>query len=166
MIQTVNPATGIVEKTYTPHTEKEIEEKLEEASLAFKTWRKTPIEERIILVKKLIKHLEENKETYAQLATTEMGRPLKESINEIEKSISLCRYYCKNGKRFLKEEHIETEASKSYIQYDPLGVILGVMPWNYPFTQVFRPMIPAIIAGNVFVLKHASNVPQCSQAIE
>lgn len=166
MIQTVNPATGKVEKTYTPHSQKEIDKKLQTASEAFQSWRQTSLKERIALVKMLAQHLQKEKETYAKLATLEMGRPLKESINEIDKSISICNYYCKNARKFLKEEHVTTEASQSYVQYDPLGVILAVMPWNYPFTQVFRPMIPAILAGNTFVLKHASNVPQCSQAIE
>lgn len=166
MIQTVNPATGKVEKTFDPLTQPEIEKKLQKAADAFTIWRRTPIKKRLALMQKLVDHLHEHKEQYAKLATLEMGRPLKDSINEIEKSISLCNFYIKNGKKFLKDEHITTEASKSYVQYDPLGVILGVMPWNYPFTQVFRPMIPAIIAGNTFVLKHASNVPQCSQAIE
>ncbi|HSW96661.1 MAG TPA: NAD-dependent succinate-semialdehyde dehydrogenase [Candidatus Saccharimonadales bacterium] len=166
MIQTINPATGKVEKTFEPHTAEEIEKKLQQAADTFKMWRKTLINERTTLIQKLADHLQEEKETYAKLATLEMGRPYKESLNEIIKSIALCNFYSKNGEKFLAEENIETEASKSYVQFDPLGVILGVMPWNYPFTQAFRPMIPAIIAGNTFVLKHASNVPQCSQAIE
>lgn len=166
MIQTINPATGNIEKTFQPDSDQEIEKKLKQASQAFQLWRKTPIKERIILVKKLADHLHKYKEAYGKLATFEMGKPFKESLAEIEKSLEICNYYCKNSRKFLKAEQVPTEASKSYIQYDPLGVILAVMPWNYPFTQVFRPMIPAIIAGNAFVLKHASNVPQCAQAIE
>lgn len=166
MIQTINPTTGTIEKTFESDTQEVIEKKLSQAAMAFETWRWIPLKERIALIQKLIEHLDTKKETYAKLATLEMGRPLKESIGEIEKSISICKYYCKKAQKFLKDELVPTEATKSYIQYDPLGVILGVMPWNYPFTQVFRPMIPAILAGNVFVLKHASNVPQCSEAIE
>jgi len=166
VIQTINPTTGNIEKTVAPYTSKEIEKRLEIASLAFHQWRKTSLGARVALVKKLSKYLQKNKETYAALATKEMGRPFKDSIGEIEKSISICDYYSKNAKKFLKEEQISTDDTKSYVQYDPLGVILGIMPWNYPFTQVFRCMIPTILAGNTFVLKHASNVPQCSQAIE
>lgn len=166
MIQTVNPATGKVEKTFAPYTAEEIDEKLETAVGAFQLWRKTSLSDRISLIKKLAVHLEKNKEKYARLATLEMGRPYKDSLGEIDKSISICDFYTKNAKKFLEVEHIPTEATKSYVQFDPLGVILGVMPWNYPFTQVFRGMIPALLCGNTFVLKHASNVPQCSMAIE
>src|SRR5207248_971168 len=132
MIQTVNPATGTIEKTFKPHAPEEIEQKLEQASRACEMSKKTAIKKRIALIEKLVEHLQENKETYAKLATLEMGRPFKESVSEIEKSIALCNFYIQNGETFLQEEHIPTEASKSYIQYDPLGVILGVMPWNYP----------------------------------
>lgn len=166
MIQTVNPSTGKIEKTYKPHTPTEIEEKLTKAFAAFQEWKKTSLQKRVSYVKKLSKHLEENKEKYARLATLEMGRPFKDSLSEIEKSISICVFYAKNAKKFLKKEHISTEATKSYVQYDPLGVILAVMPWNYPFTQVFRGMVPALLVGNTFLLKHASNVPQCALAIE
>jgi succinate-semialdehyde dehydrogenase / glutarate-semialdehyde dehydrogenase len=166
MIQTVNPATGKIEKTFAPHSEKEIEIKLDRAARTFQVWRKIPLKERADYMKKLAAHLQKNKKEYAALATKEMGRPFKDSLGEIDKAISICKYYSKNAKKFLKEEHIPTEYAKSYVQYDPLGVILGVMPWNYPYTQVFRCMIPAILAGNTFVLKHASSVPQCSQAIE
>lgn len=138
MIQTVNPTTGKIEKTFDPHNTKEIENKLDIAEQAFYIWRKTTLSERIALIKKLAVHLQKNKDKYAKLATLEMGRPYKDSLGEIEKSISICTFYAKNAKKFLKTEHISTEASKSYVQYDPLGVILGIMPWNYPFTQVFR----------------------------
>ena len=166
MIQTVNPATGKVEKTFSSYTSEEIDKKLQTAATTFHVWRKTSLSDRITLIKKLSVHLQKNKEKYAKLATLEMGRPYKDSLGEIDKSISICDFYAKNAKKFLKVEHIPTEASKSYVQYDPLGVVLGIMPWNYPFTQVFRGMIPALLCGNTFVLKHASNVPQCSMAIE
>ena len=166
MIQTINPATGKVEKTFAPYTSEEIDKKLQTAANAFHVWRKLSLSDRIAFIKKLSAHLQKNKEKYAALATLEMGRPFKDSLGEIEKSISICNFYSKNAKKFLKAEHIPTEASKSYVQFDPLGVILGIMPWNYPFTQVFRGMIPALLCGNTFVLKHASNVPQCSIAIE
>ncbi len=166
MIQTINPATGKVEKTFESDSPSVIGQKLEQATKAFVLWKKTPLKKRIALVQKLTEHVQANKERYAKLATREMGRPFRESISEIEKSIAVSRFYIENAENFLQEEHIPTEASKSYVQYDPLGVILGIMPWNYPFTQVFRPMIPAIIAGNTFILKHASNVPQCALAIE
>jgi succinate-semialdehyde dehydrogenase / glutarate-semialdehyde dehydrogenase len=166
VIQTINPATGKIEKTVTPHTKKEIEQKLAHSIQTFHKWKRLSVQDRAAYIKRLAAHLEKNKEIYASLATKEMGRPFNDSIGEIEKSISICSYYSKNAKKFLKAEHVPTEYAKSYVQYDPLGVILGIMPWNYPFTQVFRCMIPAILAGNTFVLKHASSVPQCSQAIE
>src|SRR5437660_1291097 len=106
MIQTVNPATGNIEKTFEPHSPEEIGKKLEQASLAFETWKKTPIKKRIALIEKLVEHLQENKETYAKLATLEMGRPFKESVSEIEKSIALCNFYIQNGETFLQEENI------------------------------------------------------------
>src|SRR5476649_576653 len=117
MIQTVNPATGKVEKIFEPLLPEEIEKKLQKASDAFIVWKKTSIIQRIALIKALAEHLQENKEKYARLATLEMGRPLKESLGEIEKSISLCNFYCKTGKKFLSNENIKTEASKSYVQY-------------------------------------------------
>jgi succinate-semialdehyde dehydrogenase/glutarate-semialdehyde dehydrogenase len=166
MIQTVDPVTGNIKKTFAPYSSEEINKKLETAAGAFQLWRKISLSDRIIFIKKLAVHLQKNKEKYAALITLEMGRPYKDSLGEIEKSISICNFYSENAKKFLKVEHVPTEASKSYVQFDPLGIILGVMPWNYPFTQVFRGMIPALLCGNTFVLKHASNVPQCSIAIE
>jgi succinate-semialdehyde dehydrogenase/glutarate-semialdehyde dehydrogenase len=166
MIQSLNPATGEVIKVFKPDSPQEVEKKLARAFLTYQTWRKKSLNERIKLVKKLGAQLTKNKSYYAGLAMTEMGRPYKDSLSEIEKSISVCNFYAKNAKKFLKEEIIQTEATKSYVQYDPIGVVLGIMPWNYPFTQVFRCMISLLLAGNTFVLKHASNVPQCGIAIE
>ena len=165
-IQTLNPATGEIIKTYEPHKPEEIEKKLSKAVKTFHVWRKIPLDERIQYTKKLRTHLEGNKEKYGMIVTLEMGRPIKDAIAEIDKSIGICTFYIENAHTFLKERHVPTDASKSYIQYDPLGVILGIMPWNYPFTQVFRALIPIIIAGNTFVLKHASNVPLSAITIE
>lgn len=165
-IQTLNPATGEVVKTFTPHTQEEINTKLATALNGFQTWNKFSLDKRLEYLQKLQDHLEKNKEQYGAMVTLEMGRPIKDAIAEIDKSIGICKFYIENAHKFLGEQHVLTEATKSYVQYDPLGLVLGIMPWNYPFTQVFRALIPIIIAGNGFILKHASNVPQSALEIE
>jgi succinate-semialdehyde dehydrogenase/glutarate-semialdehyde dehydrogenase len=165
-IQTLNPATGEVVKTFKPHTEAEVNAKLDKAVSAYHVWRKKGLHERIEVIKKVAKDLKENREEYGKLITLEIGRPLETSISEVDKSVAICDYYIENAPQFLATHHVPTESTKSYIEYDPLGVILGVMPWNFPFTQAFRAIIPITIVGNTFVLKHASNVPQCSLLFE
>lgn len=165
-IQTVNPATGKILKTFKPASQTEIERSLRKSEKAFKSWGKLEVADRLKLIKQLADHLEKHKHDHAKLITLEMGRVYSDSVSEIEKSVSICKYYIENAEKFLAEQHVPTEAAKSYVEYAPLGVILGIMPWNFPYSQAFRAVIPALIAGNVFVLKPASNVPQCALAIE
>ena len=157
-VTSINPYTGDTLHTYTKHTSKEVDTFLRKAKERFSHWKKTSYEEREDHIKNVASELEKNKETYAKTMTLEMGKPLSQSIAEIEKCIWLCEYYIDNAKDQLQDKIIETYAQKSFIRYEPLGVLLAVMPWNYPFWQVFRFAIPALMAGNVAVLKHASNV--------
>jgi succinate-semialdehyde dehydrogenase/glutarate-semialdehyde dehydrogenase len=165
-IQSVNPATGQITKTFEPESAAAVDAKIQKADTAFQSWKNTPLSKRIELIRKLADHMNEKKEEYGKVVTEEMGRPFADAIAEMEKSAKICKYYAEHAPQFLTQEHVQTEATKSYVQYDPMGVIFGVMPWNYPFAQAFRPAIPALIAGNTFILKHASNVPQSSLRIE
>jgi succinate-semialdehyde dehydrogenase/glutarate-semialdehyde dehydrogenase len=132
---------------------------------AFQLWRKLSIAERAFYLKKVAILLEKRKEEYAKLITLEMGKPLRESLYELNKTIVTFDYYIENAERFLANEEVGSNASKSYIRFEPLGIIFSIMPWNFPFWQVFRFAIPTLIAGNVSILKHATNVPQCAAAI-
>lgn len=165
-IQVVNPATEKILKSFDADTNEIIDKKLTKAKKAFMQWRDISIEERGIVIDKIAKALEKNKKEYAKIITQEMGKPFIQSIAEIEKSAKVCEYYAKNSIQFLKPEHVAIGTQESYVMYEPLGIILGVMPWNYPFTQVFRAAIPALMAGNTFILKHASNVPWSAVTIE
>ena len=165
-IQTINPATGEVIKTFTPDSAEEVKEKINAAEEAFKLWREVSFEERAKHMLKQADILEDEAKKYGKLITLEMGKPLQDAIAEVKKCAKACRYYANNAADFLKDELIETEASKSLIAFEPLGVILAVMPWNFPFWQAYRFLAPALMAGNVGLLKHASNVPQCALAIE
>lgn len=140
--------------------------KINTAQEAFGYWKATPIEERIDRVKHLQKALQENRIHYATLITQEMGKPITQSLAEVDKCGVLCDYYCENAVTLLQSKPIKTEAHESYVTYEPLGVLLGVMPWNFPFWQVFRFAIPSLLAGNVVMVKHASNVPQSAESIE
>jgi succinate-semialdehyde dehydrogenase / glutarate-semialdehyde dehydrogenase len=165
-IATVNPATGETLKTFPPLTPAEIEEKIQLAVTTFHAERDTPFSVRSKRMNKAAEILERDKEKFAKLMTLEMGKPYKAAIAEAEKCASGCRFYAENAERFLADEVIESGAKKSFIRYRPLGPILAVMPWNFPFWQVIRFAAPALMAGNVGLLKHASNVPQCALAIE
>jgi succinate-semialdehyde dehydrogenase/glutarate-semialdehyde dehydrogenase len=165
-IASVNPATGEVLKTFEPLTSAQIEAKLSLAAKTFETFRKTTFADRARMMNKAADVLESEKESLGKLMTLEMGKTLRSAIDEAVKCAWGCRYYADNAERFLADEVIETTASRSYIHYQPLGPILVVMPWNYPFWQVFRFIAPGLMAGNVGVLKHASNVPQCALKIE
>ncbi|QTD37896.1 NAD-dependent succinate-semialdehyde dehydrogenase [Polaribacter batillariae] len=165
-ITTINPATEEEIKSYNRFSAKEAKEKITKANEAYQTWKKTSFEERSKLMHKLAIIFEENKEEYAQLATQEMGKIIKQSRAEIEKCAKICRYYANNIKELLANKIVETEARKSYVTFQPLGVALAVMPWNFPFYQVIRFAAPAIMAGNTSVLKHASNVQGCAFALE
>jgi len=165
-IATINPATGEVIKTFQPLSEAEIEKKLQLAVKIFKQEGKTPYAVRAQRMLKAAEILERDKERFAHLMTLEMGKTYKSAVAEAMKCTTACRYYAENTERFLADEVVETGAKKSFIRYLPLGPILAVMPWNFPFWQVIRFAAPALMAGNVGLLKHASNVPQCALAIE
>ena len=165
-IATVNPATGEVVKTFQPLSEAELEEKLQLAVNVFKAERGTPFAVRAKRMLTAAEILERDKDKFGRLMTLEMGKTLKSAVAEAVKCASGCRYYAENAERFLADEVVETAAKKSFIRYLPIGPILAIMPWNFPFWQVFRFAAPALMAGNVGLLKHASNVPQCALAIE
>ena len=165
-IATINPATGETLQTFNPLTSAEIEQKLQLAVTAFRAERKTSFAERARRMLKAAEILERDKEKFAKLMTLEMGKPYKAAISEAVKCTTACRYYAENAEKFLADEVIDTGSGKSFIRYLPIGPVLAVMPWNYPFWQVIRFAVPALMAGNVGLLKHASNVPQCAVAIE
>ncbi|AXT57156.1 NAD-dependent succinate-semialdehyde dehydrogenase [Aquimarina sp. AD1] len=165
-IETNYPFTGEVLKKYNLFTDKQVEDVLKTSNKTFLAWKRTSISERTDLLKKLVSILNKQKEVLANLITQEMGKPFKESVSEIEKCIWLGDFYIKNSEQFLADSIIETEAKESFISYDPLGTILGIMPWNYPLWQVMRFAIPTITAGNAVILKHANNVTGCSLKIQ
>lgn len=164
--ETVNPATGEKIKTFDELSDADIKMAIEKADSAFQSWKKTSFSERAELLKKVGELLRDRKEELGKLMTLEMGKPIKEGISEAEKCAWVCDFYAENAENFLSEEPVESDASESFLAYNPLGVVLAVMPWNFPFWQVFRFAAPATMAGNTGVLKHASNVPQCAEAIE
>jgi len=165
-IATINPATGEVIKTFQPLTQGEIEKKLQLAVKVFQSERRTPFAVRAERMRKAAVIIERDKEKFGHLMTLEMGKTYKSAVAEAVKCATACRYYAENAERFMADEIVETGAKKSFIRYLPIGPILAVMPWNFPFWQVFRFAVPALMAGNVGLLKHASNVPQCALAIE
>jgi succinate-semialdehyde dehydrogenase/glutarate-semialdehyde dehydrogenase len=165
-IATINPATGQVLKTFEPLSDAQLEVKLQKAADTFVTYRKVPFAERARMMLKAAAILETEKETFARMMTTEMGKTLRSAVDEAAKCAWVCRYYAENAEKFLADEVVETGASRSYIKYQPMGPVLAVMPWNFPFWQVLRFAAPALMAGNVGLLKHASIVPQCALMIE
>jgi succinate-semialdehyde dehydrogenase / glutarate-semialdehyde dehydrogenase len=165
-IATTNPATGEVVKTFEPLTAAQIEQKLQLAASAFRSHRKTSFAERASKMMRAAEILEKEKDECAHLMTLEMGKTLKSAVGEALKCATGCRYYAENAEKFLADEIVQTGAKRSFIRYLPIGPILAVMPWNFPFWQVFRFVAPALMAGNVGLLKHASNVPQCALKIE
>ena len=165
-IASINPATGQVMKTFEPLSDSQIEEKLQRAASVFAEYRNVPFGERARMMRKAGEILENEKEAHARLMTSEMGKTYRSAIDEAVKCAWACRYYAENAERFLADEIVETNAKRSYVRYQPLGAILAVMPWNFPFWQVVRFVAPALMAGNVGLLKHASNVPQCALKLE
>src|SRR5687768_4891465 len=165
-IATINPTTGETLQTFEALTKPQLESKLALAANTFRTYRQTSFAEREALMYRSAELLEEDKPRLARLMTIEMGKPIKGAVQEIEKCALVCRYYAERAKRHLADQPVETNASKSYVSFQPLGPVLAVMPWNFPLWQVFRFAAPALMAGNVGLLKHASNVPQCALAIE
>jgi succinate-semialdehyde dehydrogenase / glutarate-semialdehyde dehydrogenase len=165
-IATVNPATGDTLRIFEPLGDLQIEEKLQRATDAFLGFRKVPFAERARKMMKLAEILETEKKELGELMTVEMGKPIRSAIEEAAKCAWACRYYAENAERFLADEVVDTPPTRSYIRYQPIGPILAVMPWNFPFWQVIRFVAPALMAGNVGLLKHASNVPQSALKIE
>src|SRR5437764_11425461 len=166
MIATTNPATGEIVRTFEPHGDAQIDQALEKASKAFPGWRRTSFADRAQRMRKAGALLEERKDALGRLMTLEMGKLRKAAVGEIEKCANACRYYAESAERHLAPEPVQTDARRSEKRFQPLGPVLAVMPWNFPFWQVFRFAAPALMAGNVGLLKHASNVPQCALAIE
>ncbi|HEX2780325.1 MAG TPA: NAD-dependent succinate-semialdehyde dehydrogenase [Gemmatimonadaceae bacterium] len=165
-IATINPATGETVRTYTPYDEAEVERRLQRAADAFRRWRRVPVAERARLVGKLATLLEAEKERLGALMTLEMGKPIRAAVEEAAKCATACRYYAENAERLLAPRVVERGEAPGEVVHQPLGAVLAVMPWNFPFWQVVRFLAPALTAGNVGLLKHASNVPQCALEIE
>ncbi len=164
-IATINPATGETITTFTALTTEEIELKLALADSTYEKYRQTSFAQRSQWLNNAAAILERDQEKFAQIMTLEMGKPLQSAIAEVKKCAWVCRFYAEKAPEFLADKAITTDATSSYVSYQPLGIILAVMPWNFPFWQVFRFAAPALMAGNVGLLKHASNVPQCALAI-
>lgn len=165
-ITSINPATGETLMSFEPLDEAEIERRLQRAASAFREYRRTPFAERARRMVRAAEILEGEKDRFGRLMTSEMGKPVKAARAEAAKCAWACRVFAENAERLLADERVETGASLSYIRYQPIGPVLAIMPWNFPFWQVFRFAAPALMAGNVGLLKHASNVPQCALAIE
>jgi succinate-semialdehyde dehydrogenase / glutarate-semialdehyde dehydrogenase len=165
-IASINPATGETLRTFDALTAGQVENRVALAAALFPRWKTTSFSERAGRLLRAAEVLESRKQEWGRLMTLEMGKPIGAAIAEIEKCAWVCRYYAENAEKFLADENVATDAASSFVRYDPLGPVLAVMPWNFPFWQVFRFAAPALMAGNVGLLKHASNVPQCSLAIE
>ena len=166
MLTSIHPATNKLIKNYNEMTIEESSQIISLADEAFKSWKETTFTHRSELMKNAAKFLRTKSEEYSVLMTMEMGKPIVQSKAEVEKCAWVCEYYAENAEKYLEDEIIKTEASKSFVSYQPLGVILAIMPWNFPFWQVFRFAAPNLMAGNAGLLKHASNVSGCALAIE
>jgi succinate-semialdehyde dehydrogenase / glutarate-semialdehyde dehydrogenase len=165
-IASINPATGKVLKTFEPLSCIQLQAKLTLAASTFESFRKTSFADRARWMNNAADILDAEKESFGKIMAQEMGKTYRSAVEEAAKSATGCRYYAANAERFMADEIIETSASRSYVRYEPLGPILAIMPWNFPFWQVFRFVGPALMAGNIGLLKHAANVPQCALAIE
>jgi succinate-semialdehyde dehydrogenase / glutarate-semialdehyde dehydrogenase len=165
-ITSINPATGQVLQTFEPHSKHEIEKRLQRSMEAFEQQRRSTLEQRAQAMDRAAEILEAERNDFAIIMTREMGKPVRAAVEEAKKCALVCRYYAGNASRFLAEEDAPAQTARSSIRFEPLGPVLAVMPWNFPFWQVFRFAAPALMAGNVGLLKHASNVPQCALAIE
>ena len=165
-MQSISPINGKVLETYSQHTSEEVDALLEKGHNAFLSWRETTFPLRAELILSLAKQLSTNNESLSHLMTAEMGKPILQSRAEIEKCVWACEYYARHAESMLQSEVVETEATKSFVSFQPIGAVFAVMPWNFPLWQVMRFAVPAIMAGNTAVLKHASNVCGCALAIE
>jgi succinate-semialdehyde dehydrogenase/glutarate-semialdehyde dehydrogenase len=165
-IVSINPATGETIKTFEEYSREDVFGIIEKVQADFENWRGISYAERSELMFKAAEVLRANKRKYAEIMTAEMGKPITQAIAEAEKSAWVCEYYAENAEKMLSYEFVKTDASESYVRFDPIGIVLAVMPWNFPFWQVFRFAAPALMAGNAGILKHASNVPMSALAIE
>jgi succinate-semialdehyde dehydrogenase/glutarate-semialdehyde dehydrogenase len=166
ILSSVNPATGEVLARFEEISDAELEARIARAAQTFRTWRRRPFAERAALMARAADVLDQRKEHWGRTMTLEMGKTFKSAVAEAEKCAWVCRFYAENAERFLADEEVKASATRSYVRFLPLGPVLAVMPWNFPFWQVFRFAAPALMAGNVGLLKHASNVPQSALAIE
>ncbi len=165
-IKTINPYTEEVEKVFEAHTSNEVQQFLEDAEKCYQNWRWETFENRAKVVQAVADEMRKNQQKYAELITKEMGKPLKEALVEVNYSANIFEYFAKNAEEFLKAYEVNTEKGEAYVVSEPIGVLLGVMPWNFPFSQIARFVAPNIMAGNPIVLKTASNIPQCGLAFE
>ncbi len=166
VLRSLNPFSGEVLEEFPEYSSAKIDVLIQESLKAFEGWKRTKFEYRSSLLKKVSNHLLENAGEFARPITMEMGKPITESVAEVKKCAWVCDYYAENGEKFLKAETVVSDADESYVFYEPLGTILGIMPWNFPFWQVFRFAVPALMAGNAVLLKHSSNVQICARNIE
>lgn len=162
----LNPATGQLLRTFASWDARRLEEALGEAHRAQQSWAQTTFVQRAEILRNVALHLKAQRDRYAPLITQEMGKPLREARAEVEKCATVCDYYAQHAEEFMRAEPGESDTGRSYVAHYPLGVVLAIMPWNFPFWQVFRAAAPALMAGNTMVLKHAPNVPQCALAVE
>lgn len=165
-IKSINPVNGELIKSYKEDSQKIVNEKIQDAADMWEKWRRVSFSKKAKLMNAAARVLRKEKNKLAELMATEVGKPLKDGVSEVEKCAAVCEYYAKNAETFLKDVEVKTEAVKSYYTYQPLGVVLAIMPWNFPFWQSFRFLAPGLMAGNCGLLKHASNVPGCALAIE
>ncbi len=165
-IESRNPVNDELLASFEPLDARAIDDRLARATAVFSSWKRTSFEERSRLLSRAAELLEADADRLARLMTLEMGKLLRAARDEVVKSARGCRYYSERGAGFLADEEIPTEATRSYLRYEPVGPVFAIMPWNFPFWQVFRFAAPALMAGNVVLLKHAPNVPQCALAIE
>ncbi|HDM66900.1 MAG TPA: aldehyde dehydrogenase family protein, partial [Thermoplasmatales archaeon] len=165
-LKSINPATGETLETFEEWSDNQVDEQISKTREAFSEWRETSFAEREKLLMNMAKVIRNRAKKYAELITTEMGKPIIQAEMEVEKCADACEYFAKHGRRFLEDDEVELDKDRSYIRFIPLGVILGVMPWNFPFWQVFRWAVPSVLAGNVLLLKHSSNVPRCGFSAE
>ncbi|HLJ30384.1 MAG TPA: NAD-dependent succinate-semialdehyde dehydrogenase [Candidatus Angelobacter sp.] len=166
MAASINPTTGELLREYEQHSEKVIETKLQLAAETFREYRKTSFKQRAQMMTRAAEILEKDKDAFGRMMTQEMGKTLRSAVQEAEKCAFGCHFYAENAEKFLAREEAKSNATRTFVLYQPLGPVLAIMPWNFPFWQVFRFAAPALMAGNVALLKHASNVPQCALAIE
>src|SRR5919204_5435584 len=166
VMRSINPTTEEIVESFQEFSPSQVDEALQQAFDAQARWRETPFGERSARLQAAARVLRGQKAGWAELLTSEMGKPIVEAEAEIEKCAWNCDFYAEHASRFLADQPVETNASESYVAFQPLGVVLAIMPWNFPFWQVIRFAAPALMAGNGAVLKHASNVPRCALALE